>query len=210
MINEVYIEMTSIYGCKLEHLLLTHEQKSNSLVVLFPGKGYTCDRPLLHYANMVSLFKGCDVLSLEYGFYVADIKFVPGDFDKVVEELSSIINKCTLNSYSNIYFISKSIGTLFAGELSLQMSEYNIKNLFLTPLKETIPYIKSTNCLSVTGSRDNFFPSSSIDYVRNNVESELVIIEDADHNLETEISVEKNLEILQQIVNVYEKFLIVY
>lgn len=206
MIKESYIEIASFYGCNLKNLFLTHEPKSHSLVVLFPGMGYTCDMPLLYYANMATLFKGCDVLSLEYGFYIADKKFESKDFDKVVNEIATIINKCTLNSYSNVYFISKSLGTLFAGDLSVQMSDRNIINLFLTPLEKTIPYMVITNCIAVTGSEDKAFSNSSIDFVRNKSNLEVVIIDDADHNLETEISTAINLEILQHIVKLCEDF----
>ena len=206
LIKESYIEFVSFYGCNLKNLFISHEPKSHSLVVLFPGRGYTCDMPLLYYAGMSTLFKGCDVLNLEYGFYKADKNYVSEDFNKVVNEIATIINMCTLNSYSNIYFISKSLGTLFAGELSVRMSNYNIKNLFLTPLEETIPYMISTKCIGVTGSQDKAFPSSSIGFVKNNSNTEIIIIDDVGHSLETEKSTTTNLEILQHIVKLYEDF----
>jgi hypothetical protein len=64
----------------------------------------------------------------------------------------------------------------------------------------------STNCIAVTGSIDKAFPNSSIDIIRNKSNTEIVIIDDANHNLETVISTAKNLEILQQIVKLCEDF----
>lgn len=206
MINKSFIEFESFYGCHVGNLLLTHDVKASSIVILFPGRGYTCDMPLLYYANMATLHKGCDVLSLEYGFQKSGKKFVLEDFDKEVDEIISIIMKCSLDSYSDIYFISKSLGTLFAGEVSGRLKHYNIKNLFLTPLVKTVPYMLDRKCIAVTGSIDEAFPDSSIDYVRKNSDSEVVIIEAADHALETESNIHRNLEILQQVIKLCEDF----
>ena len=209
MITISYVEFKSFYGVTTKNLFFTHNTKSHSLVVLFPGRGYTCDKPLLYYANMAALNKGCDVLNLEYGFHRANTKFqYAEDSTKIIDECEAIISKCELNTYSNVYFISKSLGTLFAGELSVRMGEYNIKNLFLTPLVDTIPYMVNTNCIAVTGSKDDSFPDSSVDFVRNKSNNEIIIINNADHSLETEIGTGTavNLEILQQIVKLCEDF----
>ena len=77
------------------------------------------------------------------------------------------INMVALKSYCKVYFISKSLGTLFAGEISNQMGDCDIKNLFLTPIEKTVPYMINTNCISVTGSNDKAFPISCLDFVRN-------------------------------------------
>ncbi len=206
MIKESYIEYESFYGCNTKSLFLTHDPKSKSLVVLFPGNKYHVDKSLLYYANMATLLKGCDVLGLEYGFYKANKTFDFEDFDKVVDEIMNIINECTLSSYSRIYFISKSLGTLFAGEISDQRRDLDIKNLFLTPIEKTVPYLSNKDCIAVTGSKDKSFPISCLDFVRNNTKSEIIIIDEANHNLETEISASVNLEILQQIVKICENF----
>ncbi len=206
MIKETYIEQESFYGCLTKSLLLTHDPKSNSLVVLFPGNKYPVDMPILYYANMATLLKGCDVLGLEYGFYRANKAFAFEDFDKVVNEITKIINMVTLKSYSRVYFISKSLGTLFAGEISNQMVAYDIKNLFLTPIEKTVPYMINTNCISVTGSNDKAFPISCLDFVINKTKSEIIVIDDANHSLETDTSTSVNLEILKRIVKICEDF----
>ncbi len=206
MIKQSFVEFESFYECQVRNSFLVHDMKSASIAVVFPGRGYTCEMPLLYYASMAALSKGCDVLSLEYGFYKSNKKFAYDDFDKAAKEIAFIINKCNLDSYTNIYFISKSLGTLFAGEVSAQLSSYTIKNLFLTPIEKTIPYMIRRNCIAVTGSIDKAFPASCIDYVRSNSKSEIVIIDEADHSLEAEFNIHRNMEILQQVIKLCEDF----
>ncbi|MDF2558379.1 MAG: hypothetical protein K0R71_2207 [Bacillales bacterium] len=204
MINESYIEFESVFDCSLKNLLLTHEQKPSSLVIFFPGSYYTCDHPILNYARMAVLFKGCDTLSLEYGFQRANKNFDFEDFEKTLLESCSIIEKCDLHSYSNIYFISKSIGTVFAGKVTELLSNLKIKNLFLTPTERTIPYILKFDCLAVTGSMDKAISVSSIDLLKCKCNEKLIVIPDADHGLETEISMKRNIEILEQVIKITE------
>ncbi len=206
MIKKSYIEIESFYGSKVDNLFLTHEEKASSLVVLFPGRRYTCDMPLLHYSRMATLLSGCDVLSLRYGYLEANKDFEADDFDALVKEICDVICKCNLDTYKKLYFISKSLGTLFAGEVTMQMSGRNIKNLYLTPLDKTIPYLMNTNCIAVTGSADKAFPDASRNSLLSKSDHKIVIIDGADHRLETDISTAKNLEILQQIVSICEQF----
>ena len=50
------------------------------LAVLFPGIGYTCDKPLLYYAEKLALAYGYEVKRVVYGNFPSGVK---GDREKM-------------------------------------------------------------------------------------------------------------------------------
>lgn len=51
-----------------------------------------------------------------------------------MKEAKEAVEICLSNGYKNIYFISKSLGTVIAGEISKYIGYDKINNLFLTPI----------------------------------------------------------------------------
>lgn len=105
MINKSVIKVKSSWGHEISNLYLMHSPKANSLVVLFPGSGYSCDKPLLYYARKATLSYGCDVLSLEYGYFRSNEEPSLNFKDRIIKESHEAIKLCLSNSYENIYKI---------------------------------------------------------------------------------------------------------
>lgn len=207
MIKKSYITIKSSWGHEINHLFLSHEPKSESLVILFPGAGYSCDKPLLHYARKVALLLGCDVLSLEYGYVKTNEGFKPEFIQPIIKETQEAIQECLAKQYKKIYFISKSLGTSVAGEISKAIGYDKVENLFLTPIKHTIPHIINSKCIVVVGDQDKLFPKESIDEIRKYKLVDTHVISEANHSLETEDSYRRSLEILNTVAMLYEKFI---
>lgn len=201
------LEWNSIFGCKVSHTFRKHEQGSTGLVVLFPGRGYTCDKPLLYYAGMAAYDKGFDVLSLEYGFYKAQKPFTVEDVAPFCEELHETLRAAGALGYRTLYCISKSLGTVLAGEVSTLLGHSDTRHLFLTPVERTLKYMLHTTSVAVMGTADDSFPQSCIDAVSSNAGCELIYIEDADHSLETPHGILHNLSILERMAGIYDAFL---
>ncbi|NLV35841.1 MAG: alpha/beta hydrolase [Clostridiaceae bacterium] len=206
MISKSFIKVKSSWGHDINNLMLTHSPKSNSVAILFPGGDGSCDAPLLHYARKATLLSGCDVLSLEYGYYRATNTFKPEFLNQTISEVNEAIQICLANGYDNIYFISKSLGTSVAGEISRLIGNNKINNMFLTPTSHTTPYIVNSKCVVVTGTNDKLFPKEQIDIIKTCSLVDLHIIENATHSLESDDDYIKSLEILGAVTNLCSKF----
>lgn len=206
LINKSTIQIKSNFGHEINNLFLSHTPKSKSIVILFPGGEGNCDKPLLHYARKATLLSGCDVLSLEYGYYRTNKDYNEEFFNQTVEEVKEAIHKCACRSYENIYFISKSLGTIIAGEISKAIGYDKVSNLFLTPTMNAISYITNSKCTVVIGTKDKVFPKEYIEKVSNLPSVNLKVINDATHSLEIEDNYIKSLEILVDVAKLCESF----
>ncbi len=112
--------------------------------VLFPGIGYTCDKPLLYYAGKLAASCGYRVLPLSYGGFPSNVR---GDLEKMKlcldmarQQAAEQLSEVDWSACEDILFISKSVGTLTA---ALYAGEHRIpaRHLLLTPLKETIDFL---------------------------------------------------------------------
>lgn len=206
MVNKSYTTVKSTWGHNINNLYLTHNPKSDTIVILFPGADYSCDKPLLHYARKVGLLSGCDVLCLEYGYFKTSNFYHPDYLERTLSEVKETIQLCLSNPYKHIYFISKSLGTIIAGEVSSSLGYEKIHNLFLTPIASTFQHITSTKCTVVIGSKDKQFPAEYIEKIRTLPSVALHIIDNAAHSLEVEDSWKESIEILSVLTNLYERF----
>ncbi|SYX83155.1 alpha/beta hydrolase [Paenibacillus alvei] len=196
------IHMPSVWGTELKQKHITVQERNNKLVVLFPGWNYPCELPLLYYAGNTALQQKYDVLKLEYGYQAARTNLDKKDLPKVIDECYESINRIITN-YDKVIFISKSLGTIIAGEVHRRF-ESNVYHIFLTPLVGTIPFINTSDGIVIYGGND---PSFTKDNAKQLDGSQKIIeIPDANHGLETG-DVEENLSILKNIVTTYKKIL---
>ena len=116
------------------------------LAVLFPGIGYTCDKPLLYYAGKLAQGLGYELKRVEYGNFPAGIK---GDqekmkaaFESALTQTEEILKDVDFAQYEDILFISKSVGTVVA---ACYRQKYHIacRSISFTPLEETFMFIEA-------------------------------------------------------------------
>lgn len=198
MINHSIIKVKSSKsssGHDIDNLYLFHEPKVSSVVILFPGKGYTCSGPLLYYARKTALQFGNDVLAFETDVY-----------NQPFENIFEAVKECLNNQYEKIFFISKSLGTKFAGEMSKQIGYDRIHNMFLTPIPDAAPYICETECSVIYGSKDTFMSDEIVNKLRNFPNVGMHVIKDAGHSLEIQDDYLKSLEALTYTAKQYERF----
>ena len=67
MIDVSTISITAYEGHDIHNEFYRQSEKSESLVVIFPGGNYSCDKPLLYYARKAAIIAGHDVLCISYG-----------------------------------------------------------------------------------------------------------------------------------------------
>lgn len=198
------IAISSKWGVELQPKLFRNPECNGKLAVLFPGRNYPCFMPILYYAGLAAKQSGYDLLALEYGYAVAGQALDPNDLPIVIAESQAAIAQVA-QAYERIAFIGKSMGTQVAGAahegLGLQ-----IRHIFLTPLRETLPYINRTENLVVYGTNDPLFNLAAANEIEVAEKRITIPIEGADHALETG-DVEADIAVQGRLAASYRDFL---
>ncbi|WP_178024126.1 alpha/beta hydrolase [uncultured Paenibacillus sp.] len=175
---------------------------NRKLVVLFPGKNYSCEKPTLHYAGLAARECGYDILALEYGYQAARTELEYREIPQVIEDCERAVRQL-IDSYEEIVFISKSLGTVVAGEVHRKLGAgAKIRQIYLTPIPDTLPYIHGTRAVVVYGTKDDLFPAELASRLKASNQLKVVAIAGANHGLETERA-EESLEILRELTVIY-------
>ena len=183
-----------------------NNSNSNSLVVLFPGVNYSCEKPLLHYARKAAVIEGYDVLCVRYGYKLSKDDIGKEIIKTVSEEVFQAIKNCDNEKYNKLYFISKSIGGEVAGNIADKMGYHNVKSLYLTPTPSTVQHIIKTDSYVIVGTKDKIFPEENIQFVKTYKNVKLTLIDNAQHSLEIDGNIEKSIEGLGKVAGVFKEF----
>ena len=117
----------------------------NRLAVIFPGIGYTADKPLLHYSRRIAAEQGYDIRVMAYTGFPPKI---PGDssrmvrsFEIALEQSVAMLSDVDLSAYDRILFIGKSIGTIVAAKIASEsLARDRIRLILYTPLEDTFSF----------------------------------------------------------------------
>lgn len=148
------------------------------LAVFFPGAGYGVDAPLLYYADFLLETQGYRHLYIDYG--------QPWE-GQLTERITNA---------SDVVFVSKSIGAVAAGKFG-ECSGAAVRQVFLTPVKEALPYIKP-GCRVVIGTADKDYTA-----VHEWCEARgiaCLCVAGADHSMELAGQVHESIDILHRVM----------
>ena len=94
------------------------DKNAPKLAVVFPGIGYTADKPLLYYTSRLASKHGYKIRTVSYGTLPENVKGDPEKmkqaFDLALEQTERSLGSIDWNSCGSILFISKSIGTVIS------------------------------------------------------------------------------------------------
>ena len=135
------------------------------LAVLFPGIGYTPDRPLLHFTRRIAADLCYEIRPLPYTGFPSNVR---GDREKMIAcfELALTQAKEMLSDvdwavYDDILFIGKSVGTIVAAALAAQnAARPRIRQVIYTPLEDTFSF-PIRDGIVFTGSEDPWVGGSA-------------------------------------------------
>ena len=177
------------------------------LTVLFPGVNYGVDCPLLYYAGFQYEVAGYEKIKITS--YEVDHPGETTDFEEYAKRAGHTVKKMlqgiSLDEYEDIIFVSKSIGTVIALSLEDELQIKNVRHLLLTPIDLTLPLMekdRSYGCI-VTGSEDKWVDHERLWEICREKELPLTEIAGVGHRLETKENMEKNLEIVKQVIKLY-------
>ncbi len=158
------IEVESRFGVTVHNQLIRHESASERLIVMLPGRGYTCNHPVMHYLRKVGLTLGWDVLSVEYGFQTANLPLTPERMPDIWDDVRQATRE-VLSNYEMVCIAGKSLGTPLAAQLAAQLAG-NLERalILLTPIRDAVQMANNVKTLAVAGTADPVYdPDSVID-----------------------------------------------
>ncbi|MBR1863104.1 MAG: alpha/beta hydrolase [Ruminococcus sp.] len=157
------------------------------LCMIFPGIGYSCDKPLLYWAAKLAANSGYEVRRYSYADLNKDIRDneekMQAAVAKAIVQTEEKLDKEQLKSYDRILLIGKSIGTVVS--LAVRESfELNARAVLMTPLEKTFSY-NAADCIAFHGTADPWANTERIEELCRNANVPLFEYRDANHSLET-------------------------
>ncbi|MBR4760866.1 MAG: hypothetical protein IK078_12075 [Lachnospiraceae bacterium] len=181
------------------------------LAVMFPGIGYTTDRPLLYYASKLAAKYGYESVRL-------DFRNIKGGKEalKNPEKLQTLLGQgidtamaglaeTDFSEYGDIIFISKSYGTVIAAAIAKQQG-IPAKQVYLTPIASFADFVQEGNGIAFFGTADPFANADEIERICKEKGLKWHRVPDANHSLETE-DVYRNIEVLKEVLREVEKLI---
>jgi len=179
------------------------------LAVIFPGVGYTKDRPLLYYATKLAIKKGYKTLFLDFSGIdwskekLKDEAFLMETLEMCLKRTEAALSEIKTEDYEDILFISKSIGTVVATAYADKVN-INVSQICFTPLEFIELYVKEGNALVFYGDSDPYADPGSIARICSEKKLEAYHIANANHSLETK-DVKKDIENIAFVMSKVEE-----
>src|SRR3954454_14864811 len=101
MFKRLSIEVTTPSGVTVDHRLIDNDEPRGLLIIL-PGRGYTCDFPVLHYLSIAAADLGCDVLNVWYSFQIASIPNDQVTMQQLAAEVEQAIGEVLKRGYKHV------------------------------------------------------------------------------------------------------------
>ena len=177
------------------------------IAVLFPGIGYTVDKPLLYYSSKLLRSENWEVISVSYSGFPDGVK---GNSQKMeqaarmaLDQAEEKLDQVDWAEYEDVIFVSKSIGTVVAAAYA-QRVQLPCRHILFTPVEGTFRF-KIEQAIAFHGTADPWADTGIICESCEKQSIPLYITENANHSLETgEIIVDiRNLGNVMRIVKDY-------
>ena len=169
------------------------------IACLFPGIGYTCDKPLLYYSWKLLKGLGWEVVPVPYTGFPSGVK---GNLEKMqqaahmaLEQAEEMLQGIEWNDYSDILLIGKSVGTVVCAAYA-QRHRLHCRQILFTPVEATFQFAGKQSIV-FHGTADPWANTKVIEECCRRMGIPLYETEMANHSLETgdvdfDISVMRN------------------
>lgn len=157
------------------------------IACLFPGIGYTCDKPLLYYSWKLLKGLGWEVVPVPYTGFPSGVK---GNAEKMqqaahmaLEQAEELLQNIEWSDYSDILLIGKSVGTVVCAAYA-QRHRLNCRQILFTPVEATFQFA-SKKSIVFHGTADPWADTKAIENCCYRMGIPLYETENANHSLET-------------------------
>lgn len=181
----------------------------SKLVIVFPGVGYTCDKPLLYFSRKIAKDLGYEEICVEYGELPKNIK---GDIDKMkqallmaYEHVTKALEDVDYSIYDEVLIIGKSIGSVVATKYHEEHCK-EARLVLYTPVEATFKF-KINDGVAFIGDSDSWSNLDTVKELAEKAEVPLHIYADCNHSLEVSGDYERNIEILAEVMDLTYKYI---
>lgn len=160
------------------------------IAVVFPGIGYTKDRPLLYYSGKHAVSRGFELIHIDFKGLdwskekLKDMSFLMQTMKKCMQITEDAL--CDLGDLSKdkVVFISKSIGTVAATAFACKRS-ISAYHICFSPLVMIRDYISSRSGILFYGDNDPLADHNEIEKIAKEKRLETFKVSGGNHSLET-------------------------
>ncbi len=203
-------------GQSVPNTLRLLEEGSDRLAVVFPGRGYSAQAPLLYYTISSLLHNGINVLSVDYQYFNnPDFESLKHDeqtrwlYNDVESAYETAVDE--VESHLEI-LVGKSLGTIAIGHVLDKYPESTVnKVIWHTPLilmPEVVQKIEKhrPESLFVIGTADPHYDESVLARLVEATSGEAVVVDDANHAMEVPGGVSDSLWVMKKVVDSIGEF----
>ncbi len=158
------------------------------LAVLFPGIGYTQDKPLLYIAGRLFKERGYEIINIGYH----DLpKMVIGD-PRVGRQVADVAYACAceqlsavdFGAYEDIVFAGKSMGTIIS-DVYVTNNKLPARQIWYTPVEATFQFKMNKDAIGFLGDNDPWSVFADVCKLAKRDGIKLYTYPGRDHSLET-------------------------
>lgn len=178
---------------------------SKKLAIIFPGIGYTYERPLLYYSKKILMKNGYEIFLVDYPNEKKDgvleskdklLQFVASVEDVVWKQLENI----GYSAYDKIVFVSKSIGAV-VGAVYAKKKGIKPYHLMITPIDFAFSFIEDERGSAFCGTEDPLVNFEGVKNICKEKQWDFYEFKRGNHSLETG-DIERDVNYLQRFVSI--------
>lgn len=174
---------------------------------MLPGRGYSCENPVFYFLRQAALVKGYDVLSVQYGFQIANSDFAVEKMADLQNDVKRSVEPVRAMNYKHICVAGKSLGTPLAVGLARALKKVEVSLILLTPVGGVVQGAGAIRTLAIIGTNDAFYSPGEVEGFRNHPNVSWRVFDKLDHSLEYADDWRTSLQILPEIISQCENFL---
>ncbi len=177
------------------------------IACLFPGIGYTCDKPLLYYSWKTLKGMGWEVIPVQYSGFPSGVK---GNAEKMeqcaqlaLDQAEDLLRGIDWNEYADILFIGKSVGTVVCASYAKRHG-LNCRLVLFTPVEDTFRFA-GKNSIAFHGTADPWADTKTIEKNCREQGIPLYETENANHSLETG-DVDADIKEMRKVIKMVREY----
>lgn len=201
------ITTPSRFGVNTRITLLRHDASAEKLLIILPGRAYTCDFPVLYYLRKAAAQIGYDVLSIEYGFQAARTDFNLAQLPDLLADLNDILRPVLEHGYKHICVAGKSLGTPIAAHLIQSLDTASRSLLLLTPVGDSTKSLGTIPAAAIIGTADPVYSADEVARFDGHPMVKWHVYEGLDHGLEYADDWQASVKMLPEIIQACTEFL---
>lgn len=177
------------------------------IACLFPGIGYTCDKPLLYYSWKLLKGLGWEIIPVQYSGFPSGVK---GNAEKMqqcahmaLEQAEELLQEIDWTEYSDILLIGKSVGTVVCTAYAKRHG-LKCRQILFTPVETTFQFA-GQNAVAFHGTADPWADTKAIEQSCRKLAIPLYETENANHSLETG-DVDADIKEMRKVMKIVRKY----